>query len=321
MASDTTFVSDIIASQRAMAEDRISKSDTYTSDAIAQSNGMSWVNGVDIASALDIPPPPALENMSSSELMNLYTGTKDDIANQLTGALDYFFTTFFPLGDELGHAQAWLTKALTTGGTGLNPAIEDQIWQRDRARLLKEGRRASEEAMSTWAARGYALPPGALVDQVARIDQDIRDKIAESSRTRAVEAARMELENIKFAIEKVISLRVEAIRASGDYIRSVALGPQLGAQLATSIASAKTALAESLTRMYSAQISALELPVRVSIAQGQLTMQAQTANLESFTKMAQVRTNTVMAAAQAAGSHGAAALNALSTQASYVIQG
>lgn len=319
MAADTTLIADIIASQQAVAVEMMDKADTYTADAIAQSNGVSWIDGVDITAALDIPPPPTLDSMSSSELMSLYTGTRDDIANKLTGAMDYFFTTFFPLGDELGYARDWLTRALTTGGSGLAPAVEDQIWQRDRARILKDGRRATEDAMSTWAARGYALPPGALVGQVNRIEQDMRDKIAESSRTQAIEAAKMELENIKFAIDKVISMRVSAIQASGDYIRSVALGPQLGAQLASSIANAKTALAESLTRMYSAQISALELPAKISIAQGELTLKAQTANLESFTRMAQVRTDTVMAAAKTAGSHGAAALNALSTNASYAV--
>lgn len=312
-----SLVSQVFDAQFAIAQSRLDQADALASDAVTASAGMSWLNRIELGEELNIPAAPELDGFSSSEMNNLYQSTADEIKTMLANGLTSFLTTFFPLGNELASAQAWIAKALSTGGTGLNAAVEDQIWQRDRTRLLADASRAASEAMSTWAARGYALPPGALVGQVARIEQDARDKIAAASRDVAIQQAQMELDNIKFAVEKAIALRVAAIQAAGEYIKTLALGPQLGTQLATSMVDAKAKIAQAMTNFYQAEISALELPVKLAIAEGSINAEVGKANLASFTSTNELRARVATAAMQQVGTQAAAALNALHANAGF----
>jgi hypothetical protein len=306
-----TFTVGVFNEQLAVANHRLEKSDNYTRDALAGLGNTPSVSEVRLSGSALLSPPPSLDGMSPGELSSLYRGTSAEITAMLADGLTYFLTTYFPLGAELALAQAWVVKALSTGGTGLDPAIEDQIWQRDRSRILKDAARSTAQAMSLWAARGYPLPPGGLVGQVALIDQDARDKIAQSSRDIAIKQAEMELENIRFAVDKAISMRTTAIQAAGDYIRTLALGPQLGAELATSMADAKMKMAQALTSLYQAEVAAVELPVRASIAEANANVEIRKANLGAQVETIRARVSVVEAAAQSAGTQAAAALNAL----------
>lgn len=312
-----SLVAQVYDAQFEIAQGRLDKADDLAGEAFTAASGYGWINDVTLAKDLDIPPPPELDGFSSGELNSLYQGTADEIKAMLADGLTTFLTTYFPLGNELALAQAWVAKALSTGGTGLNATIEDQIWQRDRARVLRDAARAADQAMSTWAARGYSLPPGALVGQVAQINQDARDKIAAASRDVAIKQAEMEVENIRFAVEKAISMRTAAIQAAGDYIKTLALGPQLGVQLATSMVDAKAKIAQTMTSFYEAQIAAQELPVKIAIAEGQLNMEGSKASLAAATAMTRNRTDVAVAAMQQVGTQAAAALNSLSASSSF----
>lgn len=300
----------------AVAQDRLTKTDDLTNDAIASIVNAPSIQEVDIAAALNIPPPPIIEGLSSSEMTDLYNSTADEIKALLEDGLTDFFTTYFPLGAEMAQAQAWLLRALS-GGSGLPAHIEEQIWQRDRARILREAYRASDDAMAMWAARGYALPPGALVGTVNKIMTKANDEIIQSSRDRAVEAARLEIENAKFAVDQALKLRVAAIQSASDYLRTLVLGPELGAKLATTIVTSKTEMAKAVTAAYSAEISALELPTKIAISDAQLDVEVRKANLAAATETIAARTRSIEAAAQHAATQASAALHGLSAQAGF----
>ena len=311
----TAGVFGVFNEQLRQAQLALNRADAITSAALEYITNAPQIAEVDIAAALDMPVAPTLEGFTSAELTSLYQGTADEIEAMLGAGLTTFFTTYFPLGNELASARAWVENAITNGGTGINAAVEDQIWQRDRSRVLRDASRATEEATALWAARGYPLPPGALVHQVSVIDQDARDKIAQASRDVAIRQAEIELENIKFAVDKALALRVAAIQSAGDYLRTLALSPQLGVQLATSVVEAKAKMAAALTAFYQAQVSALELPARVAIADANADVDVRKSNLASQVEMIKARVNVVQAAAQAAGTQAAAAMNALNANA------
>lgn len=311
------LVAQVYDAQFEIARARLDRADELASDAMSASQSSGFIGAVSLARDVDIPTPPPVDGFTAGELDSMYRGTAAEIKNLLAEGLTRFLTTYFPLGNELVLAQEWITKALTVGGSGINPLIEEQVWQRDRDRALKDAARATAQAMATWAARGYPLPPGALVGQVAMIDQDARGKVAETSRNAAIKQLEMELENVKFAVEKAISLRTAAIVAAGDYIKTLALGPKIGVELATSMVDAKAKIAGTLTSFYQAQVSALEIPVRIAIAQGQLNMDAAKASLASANDTARNRTDVAVAAMQQVGTQAAAALNALNANAGF----
>ncbi len=301
---------------QATAADRLTKSDSLTNTALNYLNGIPITSPFRISGSVQLPVPPTLEGFNSAELNALFLSTADNVKQLIGGGLSKFYTDFFPLGTELGLAQNWIVQAFA-GGTGIPVAVEAQIWERDRSRVRRDSYRAEDEAIASWAVRGYPLPPGALMGQLETIRQDARDKVAQASRDTAIKQVDVQIENIRFAVEKAIDLRKSAIQAAGEYIRTLALGPQLGIQLATAVVDAKAKLAAALATFYSAQIAAAELPVKVAIAETNANIEVVRINTGSINTAIEARVKVVQAAAQAAGTQASAALNALSAQASF----
>lgn len=97
-------------------------------------------------------------------------------------------------------------KAMMAGGTGLPAAVEDALFSRARERDSAETARAVQEAVDTWAARGFSMPPGMLVKQASVVREQGRLKAAELNRDILVEAAKWEIENIRFAVQQGMAL-------------------------------------------------------------------------------------------------------------------
>lgn len=97
-------------------------------------------------------------------------------------------------------------KGMMAGGTGLPPAVEDALFSRARERDSAETKRAVQEAFDTWAARGFSMPPGMLVKQTNAIQEQSRLKAAELNRDIMVEAAKWEIESIRFAVQQGLAL-------------------------------------------------------------------------------------------------------------------
>ena len=106
------------------------------------------------------------------------------------------------LYDELvAKIREWLK-----GGTGLPPEVEDALFSRARERDSKETERAVQAAFTDWAARGFTMPPGMLAAQVNAAREEGRLKAAELNRDILIEAAKWEIENIRFAVQQGIAL-------------------------------------------------------------------------------------------------------------------
>lgn len=104
--------------------------------------------------------------------------------------------------DELvAKVREWMR-----GGTGLPPAVEDALFNRARERQAEETERAVADAFADWAARGFEMPPGMLVKQ-ANIARELgQAKAAELNRDIMIEAAKWEIENLRFAVQQGIAL-------------------------------------------------------------------------------------------------------------------
>lgn len=97
-------------------------------------------------------------------------------------------------------------KTMMAGGTGLPAAIEDALFSRARERDSAETHRAVQEAVDTWASRNFSMPPGMLVKQADAIREQGRLKAAETNRDIMVEAAKWEIENLRFAVTQGMAL-------------------------------------------------------------------------------------------------------------------
>jgi len=97
-------------------------------------------------------------------------------------------------------------KNMMAGGTGLPAAVEDALFSRARERDSAESERAVQEAMDVWASRDFSMPPGMLAKQVSALREQGRLKAAELNRDILIEAAKWEIESIRFAVQQGMAL-------------------------------------------------------------------------------------------------------------------
>lgn len=259
---------------------------------------------------------PQLPDNDPSDAKAMYDDARAEIDALTQGGYVTFLQTYFPDGAYYTAALAWLTRALTQGGTGLNAAVEQQLWERGRSRLAIEAERARNDVTQAFANRGFPLPPGALLHATQVIGQDMRDKLAEQSRDISIESFKAELENTRFAITNAIDLRVKAIASAGDYIRTLIQGPQIAAQFASTMAGLKTDFARTMVALYQAENTALEPRIRLNIQDAELKMRGEEANLRARSATDENRARAAAATAQMVANAAAASLNGINAGAS-----
>lgn len=96
--------------------------------------------------------------------------------------------------------------AMMAGGSGLPRVVEEALFARARERDSAETKRAVQEAFDTWAARNFTMPPGMLNHQVAVIREQGADRAAQLNRDVMIEAAKWEIEGIRFAVTQGMAL-------------------------------------------------------------------------------------------------------------------
>lgn len=238
------------------------------------------------------------------------TALKNDLVNLFSD----FLTTYFPLdAATLGMAETKLQELLTTGGVAVNTTVEAQIWERDRSRILSDATRAVDEIASTWAAKGFPVPPGALQNQTAQIQQKAQDELAKSSREIAIKTFDAEVEMVKFAIDSAIKLRNVAISAAGDYIKSIASSQKNSIELSMGKSSAQNGLISAVASFMNARANASDTVFKSELANANFTNDAHKASATLGTQLLTKKAEIAVAAADTTGRAAAAMLNNLHT--------
>lgn len=265
-------------------------------------------------------PNVAIPSRATGIDLSVFDSVNTKIIEDLSGRFLNFLNEYFPPNRAMMEAvESWITNAITNGGTGVNATVEGRIWQRDRDRITREASASIEQASAQWASRGFPLPPGALVSAVQSIEQSRQTAVAAVSREAAIKAFETEVENVRFAITQAVDYRTKAISAAGDYIRALAVAPQLASSMAGQSSDAQARLISAASGFYNAQINAQEASNRVAMFSSEGALKARISNQEATMKYAGLRTDSAMAAAQSLGTQAAAALNAVSATAQEIL--
>lgn len=264
-----------------------------------------------------VPPiKPTLPVADPNEAKAIYDDAYEQIGNLIEQGFSDFLNQNFPTGPYWNAALGWLERALTQGGTGLNVDIERALWERDRGRFLGQNEQARQEALATWANRGFDLPPGALANQLHSLDLEAGRQLAAQSRDIAIKSFEAELENARFAVQQTLELRLRSIAAAGEYIRTLILGPQTAMQLALGQVGLRTDYARTLTALYQAENAALEPRVRLAITDAQIKLEGERANLSARTQTMSDRVQAALGNAKMTADAAAASWNGIGAGAS-----
>lgn len=320
--SAEALVEQIINQALETANAKSQEASEFSDAAITASMGFSSSSFSGLNFAPKAVEPPVTIPMNAAGVDGaLYGSTYDQIITDLSDKFANFFSEYFPNEcDYLQEAQAKLCEMLD-GGSGIPAHVENQIWQRDRSRVLEDVSRARDDVLATFASRGFPLPPGAAAHTMRLAEAEANNKIAQQSRDVAIKHVEILIENIKFAVQQALDYRVKGIQAAGDYIKVLALGPEIAMKLATSAAGAQAQLISAASQYYRNRIAVEELKLDAAKFNADARNEAGMNDVREFSQRLKARTDTLSAAARAAGDQAAAALNAVHASAQVAVQG
>lgn len=103
-----------------------------------------------------------------------------------------------PLLDAI---EAKLQTDVEDGGYGIESDDEAALWDRARDRNMRELDGVETETAARYSARGYSMPPGAMLAALNQARSEAETKLAESEREIMVQRAALFRDNRKFAME------------------------------------------------------------------------------------------------------------------------
>ncbi len=185
--------------------------------------------------------------------------------------IDFVAPTGSLVWSEDEYSSALLTKVTGTlstwldGGTGLPDEIWNQIWARVTKANAQLARRSEQEAAEEWASRGFFMPLGPLNAAIARVRQEAINLDAEKLREIALEAAKMEVENLRFAIDKGTALETVLIGAHQQMAARALEAEKLMFDVAINIFNSKVSLYNAQIQGYATKAQVYKTQIEASL--------------------------------------------------------
>ena len=229
--------------------------------------------------------------------------------------------------------QARLESDLASGGTGLNPAVEIEIWRREEERSRIALDEAKEKIAAEWSKRGFALPDGVLASQLSQIEIEYTNKRIDLSRDIAIKQYTAAFDNTKFIIQQILAMEQVLISAISEGNKSLIEGyksdmegyrskvqaavERMGAYIKKYEASGSVyrAKADAQSSIAMVDVRGFEASINSAIAQMNLYLKEAELQMTSIDAMAKLRVSAADAGGRIAAQLAAGALSGISVQA------
>lgn len=315
MTAEAT-INSIIANAQTTANTARDKAIQYSDAAQTAAGALSFFEDAPAPTRPNVLIPPFDPSIDlTGDFLTAYNNAVADFDPAFQSQVTSFLNTYFPdfAGCLKTSVDGWICSTITAGGTGMQPDVENAIWQRSREREVMEARRAEDEAISGFSARGWALPGGVLVDAVMRVQQALSDKVSTHSRDVMVKQAEIEIENIRFAVEQGVKLRLGVIDALVSFLQAWAHMKELAIDKARALIDAKTRLYQSVAAYYGAIVDAARLVLDYDKLVIDSFLGTQDIGARSSVAGVEARVNAAIKAAEAMGEIAASALGSQNT--------
>lgn len=103
------------------------------------------------------------------------------------------------------------------GGTALSDGVEQQIFDRSRARVEAERQRAEQDLLQGMSKRGYSLPPSAVSAGLNRIQQAASENVSRAASETAIRRAELEIEHCQFIMNLSTTLHQGMLNTAIQY--------------------------------------------------------------------------------------------------------
>jgi hypothetical protein len=236
------------------------------------------------------------ENIDTANILNVFDTQYQALVAMLVSKFTTFQADYFP-NDATTYAvaESWIGEALANPAVGLPDAVAGQIWGDDQARILGDKGRATDALLQQFAARRYPLPPGAVAAATLQLERKAQDEIAESSRKVAI----LSVEQMRFVIEKALSMRGAAMSSALEYIKALVSAPDISSRMTGVGYDAQAKLISAASQFYNARTEARKLTAMMEQHNTDLAQEAVKANLQAELTIIEDKLKALLAEAQA----------------------
>ena len=236
--------------------------------------------------------------LTAADVITAFDTEQATLVAELASKIADFRDAYFPTEQTTyDGAEQWLQDAIANPDAGIPASVASQLLTDDRDRALSEATRATADMLATFATRGYPLPPGTAAAAAVEIQTKAQGEIAASSRKLAV----LSVENMRFAVEKVLSLRQVALTAAADYVKTLAFGMDQAGKVVDGGYGAQARLISAASSYFGAQTSARDLEFKGAMANASMAQEAEKANLQSRLSTIEQRLKSLVTEAETLG--------------------
>lgn len=157
--------------------------------------------------------------------------------------------------------QSWIED----GGTGLNPDVENAIWDRGREREAKT-RQEAIDRLEQSEELGFMMPPGFYADARLKILTESAEAERGHGREVMIKAAELEQENLKVALQAAMQLESKLIDNANAVEQRLFEATRYATEAGVQIYNAKVQGFAALVDVYRAKVGAYEALVRAETA-------------------------------------------------------
>jgi len=216
---------------------------------------------------MNLPAAPQLLSISVSPFNGINLPTVDLTIPEL--ALDAPSIREYVPSDKytsnlLTALQERIEQALA-GGTGLDPAVENAIWDRGREREARSARDALDK-LEGMEEMGFALPPGVYVDARLKLMTEMDYVNRGHSREVMVKAAELEQENIKNAMAAATQLEGSLLQYTNQVEQRMFDSCRYATEAGVSIYNARVQAYAAYVDAFKARIGVYEAQIRGELA-------------------------------------------------------
>jgi len=248
-----------------------------------------------------------------------------DKFNSLVGALPITPSTTFAFteipysSNLLTDLRARLLEWVNGASTGLLPSVEQAIWDRGRAREVTTNNRKAQEAVRSFAMRGFSKPQGALSLEIQDAAQEAQNASNTLSRDVMIKQADLEQSNRRFSFEQAEKMEEALISYTSQQAARVLESAKALQQFIIEIYQQDVAAYGVETQAYAARVgaetTAFKAKTDVNVAEANVRIEAARIQLQTWVQQLTLKVEVAKAGAQVAAQLAAAALAAINVSA------
>lgn len=200
---------------------------------------------------------------------DLFGGTDNAASNiaSVNGEVEQWLSTYFPsISSGFKNVPEDYLVGVISGVTpfGMASTIFEMVWQQSRDRAGRTVRAERAALNSAFSARGFSLPPGALIDQLAQSERRATDAVLDVNREQAIKDADIKNQILQQAVQLSTQLKLGILNTAADLFRAYTSLYQLDSQSAQIKASAYQSFYNALSSYYSVEVNMEQLKLRAA---------------------------------------------------------